>query len=855
MTEPTDKWHDLLHRLAMGEVVDWDTQDINSQAEASIVEQLKSIEAIQRVFATQKAEPTTVKQRTEAKLFEWGHLHVVEKLGEGAYGEVYRAFDPILNRDVALKLLKPDQLATFHSKLFIEEAQRIARVRNRHVLAIHGAGVNQARAGFWSDLIVGNTLAGQVSMTLGDLLQVASSMSHALGAVHQAGLVHGDVKAANVMKDQNDQLVLMDFGAGLESGTEHASNHSIGSPMLMAPELFQQQPKSPATDMYALGCLLFYLASGQYPVKGENILDIVAAHQQQKYLKLLTLRPDLPASMSQLIQQLIAPQAADRPTAFEVNKRVEDIINEPARLKKRRLLLGIMGSLLVGMLLASTGLYFANVERQKAVLEQQKAQTVNDFLHEILGSSFNLGTGREVRVADMLALAATNAKNDFKDQPKILANLTTTLGQSFQNLQMMEQSQDQLLKSLSLHQTLYGDDHPDTLQVKLLLSRTEESMGNYQASGDLCQSVITQSQSKPQLKKTLQSAEVLCAIVKTSLAEYAEAEAVLSRLIAEAEQAAKPTNHLYLALMAQSQNHFNRSDFAAAVDAAQKAIETIRQVKNFKATNLLAANNQLAVALSSQGKYAEAEPIMVEQLELSEQYYGVNNMGYLQMLINLGANLQSQGKLTAAVKIQEQSVSLIESLKGSSDRMTLSSQMNLANTYVSLNRLEEGEQLMRDVLKVSTNVLGPDRMETFMLQYNLGELLNNTGRFNESLSLSQQSLPQMQTTLGDAHLVTLLTQDNMAVSFTGIQQHQQALAYFKTVLQGLESGFGQDNPYYLLVKGHQVDGLIQAGEIEQAAGMQQQLIEVQRRVLGETHEQVLQAEVKLKGLLTDLQNQ
>ncbi|MGJ8663359.1 MAG: serine/threonine protein kinase, partial [Marinicella sp.] len=305
MSDQNDHWEKLLNQLAEGSEVEWDTQEIKNRTDAELLAQLKKIHDIQKVFTTQNSTPDQAEDKPLKTLFEWGHLQVLEKLGEGGYGEVFRSFDPVLNREVALKLLKPDQLATFHSKLFIEEAQRIARVRNRHVLAIHGAAVNDGRAGFWSDLIVGHTLVNQTHMGLSGLLEVAASMSHALGAVHQAGLVHGDVKAANVMQDQNDQYVLMDFGAGLESGSEHVSNHSIGSPLLMAPELFQEQPKSPATDMYALGCLLFKLACGQYPIQGENILDVAAAHEQHEYLQLQSLGTGLPGSMIHLIHQLI----------------------------------------------------------------------------------------------------------------------------------------------------------------------------------------------------------------------------------------------------------------------------------------------------------------------------------------------------------------------------------------------------------------------------------------------------------------------------------------------------------------------------------------------------------------------
>ena len=126
MKEPSDRWLALLNQLAEKGEVDWDTQPIDGDEDAELLAQLKSIDDIQKVFAVKHPHDSSHLPADSQALFHWGQLQVLAPLGEGGYGEVFQAYDPVLNRKVALKLLKPDQLAAFHSKLFIEEAQRMA---------------------------------------------------------------------------------------------------------------------------------------------------------------------------------------------------------------------------------------------------------------------------------------------------------------------------------------------------------------------------------------------------------------------------------------------------------------------------------------------------------------------------------------------------------------------------------------------------------------------------------------------------------------------------------------------------------------------------------------------------------
>ena len=257
MTEDKNLLDRIAEDLADGKVIDWESSKQSITGKRRLIDQLNAIARISAAYELNSqnshSEPSVAKEQV---VFEWGHLQVLEKIGEGSFGEVYRAYDSVLDREVALKLLKQDKLAPIQSRAFIQEARRLAKVRNRHVLAIHGANVHDSRVGMWSDLIDGINLAEKQSSenqakpgySSSQLIQVIAALADALIAVHGAGLIHGDIKPSNVMQDSSNKLTLMDFGAGTEfSEDQLKSGYLMGTLLYMAPELFQKNELSSAS--------------------------------------------------------------------------------------------------------------------------------------------------------------------------------------------------------------------------------------------------------------------------------------------------------------------------------------------------------------------------------------------------------------------------------------------------------------------------------------------------------------------------------------------------------------------------------------------------------------------------------
>jgi tetratricopeptide (TPR) repeat protein len=239
-------------------------------------------------------EPADAPPASEA----WGKFRLVARVGHGSFGEVYRAWDPDLEREVALKLLLPGSVGGDDEyRAMLREARALAAVQHTNIVHVYGVDRHDGRVGFWTDFVRGRTLSFLVSSQgpfgYREAALIGLDVAKALSAVHRAGILHRDIKAENVMREEGGRILLMDFGL---STLPQRQNEIAGTPNYMAPEIFGGAPATVTTDVYAVGVLLFYLVSGQHPARlgGLTAKEAAAAISQRRTLT--DLRPDLSES-------------------------------------------------------------------------------------------------------------------------------------------------------------------------------------------------------------------------------------------------------------------------------------------------------------------------------------------------------------------------------------------------------------------------------------------------------------------------------------------------------------------------------------------------------------------------------
>ena len=358
---------DLAVAIADGSPIDWRTVESSGAAQSDplTVEHLRVISEIvslHRKLASSPAVHTSIAdqlrehepQPPDAReaLPSWGPLRLIEMLGQGSFGEVYRAWDPHLDREVALKLLRRGMSGRASGSSFVEEGRLLAKVRHPNVITVFGADRIGDHAGIWMELVDGGTLEQQLRadgpFPAGLVAKIGRDLARALGAVHRAGLLHRDIKAQNVMRDRDGRIVLMDFGAGREEQAATASRELAGTPLYLAPEMFEGAGASVRSDVYSLGVLLYHLATGSYPVEGATVAEIRDRHGKGSRTALASRRRDLPSPLVRAIDRALAPDPAMRyENADEMSLAFESLASPRAR--RRTIVVMVAALVLAGI--------------------------------------------------------------------------------------------------------------------------------------------------------------------------------------------------------------------------------------------------------------------------------------------------------------------------------------------------------------------------------------------------------------------------------------------------------------------------------------------------------------------------
>jgi TolB-like protein/tetratricopeptide (TPR) repeat protein len=272
-----------------------------------------------------------------------GSYEVVAQIGAGGMGEVYRARDTKLERDVAIKLL-PEAFARDPERLarFQREARMLAALNHPNIAAIYGLEEDAERNYLVMELVPGETLRERIArenpVPVEEALAIAKQIAEALEAAHDKSIIHRDLKPANVMVTNEGRVKVLDFGLAKEAHAANSIDSALtsagitevgvvmGTPAYMSPEQIMGRAIDHRTDIFSLGTMLYELATGQHPFQGRSSAELTSAILRDTPRPASELRAELPEELERVIQRCLEKIPADRfPSARDLRNGLRGV--------------------------------------------------------------------------------------------------------------------------------------------------------------------------------------------------------------------------------------------------------------------------------------------------------------------------------------------------------------------------------------------------------------------------------------------------------------------------------------------------------------------------------------------------
>ncbi|MGW1296689.1 tetratricopeptide repeat protein [Streptomyces sp. NPDC002533] len=704
---------------------------------------------------------------------------LLELIGRGGMGEVWRALDESLGRQVAVKCLKPmgpqhDQAFTrVLRERFRREARVAASLQHRGVTVVHDFGEYEGVLYLVMELLDGQNLSQlleeneQHPLPVEHVVDIAEQVADALGYTHRQGIVHRDLKPANIMRLTDGTVKICDFGIarlGHDIGMTSrltTTGLAMGTPHYMSPEQISGKEVDHRSDLYSLGCVLYEIATGVPPFDQEDAWAVLVGHRDTPPEPLRTHRAELPGFFDRVVLDLLAKAPEERPV--------------DAGDLRRRIVLGRTGEqpALGPGPLAHSGAGPLPAPRERPLPAWTRSMTAG---HRATGAT-GAYTERPDPAAGLTgqwttARATVPHTGSFVSvsagppAPDLLAGLEGrhSAGIDLGRLGRWEEAGEVHRQVAEQRDRVLGPDHPDTLashyEIGLTLSRTgraEEALHAFTRVAEGRERTL--GADHPQTLAARQGT----AHALGRLGRHAEAHQVYGTVLAVRERVMGPDHPDTLRC------RHNLAFNLCRLGRPEESCRIAREVADARARVLgpthpdtLVTRYEVAYTLGRLGRWAEALATYQEVARARADVLGADHPDTFAARYEAGISLGRLGRDEEALELYRSLVADRTRTAGAADPETLRARHGLGVNLGRLGRWDEALAEARDVCALRERALGPDHPDTVISRREVAAGLGWLGRWSEALVAYRQVAEARTRTLGPDHPQTLAARDDEA---------------------------------------------------------------------------------------------
>ena len=720
-----------------------------------------------------------------------GPYRLVAELARGGMGVVYLAerSDGQFEQRVALKLVKQGMDSDEIHRRFLSERQILARLNHPHIARLLDGGVSaEGRPWFAVEYIEGSALLDHCEshdLGLSDRLGLFLDVCDAVRSAHQHLVVHRDLKPSNILVTPDGQVKVIDFGIAkvLGDGTDGepgltATGVRVMTPQYAAPEQVSGAPVTTATDVYALGAVLYELLSGSPAHRFESgtlsevervvcrvapdppsaVAPATRAHRLKGDLDTITLmalrkEPDRRYATVEQLAADLRRHLAGQPVAARpgsASYRAAKFVG------RHRLGVAAAAALLLSVLtgLGST-IWQARVAAERARLasaEAAKQRAVRDFLIRLFEASDpKVSRGRELTALELLDRGRHGLDTALVAQPEVRSQLLATVATVYTALGHAPQADTLFGQAVALTRTLPGSVDPDLAAALTAWADNLLMEGRFDSAGLVLTEAIDRLRGRDRDDPRVAEPLKRLGRVYTFTGRHARAAALLREAMAidlrhhgiGSREVAEDADDLGEALL--------RLDSLAAADSAiGVALATWRRVLPPDHPSLLWTLSNLAAVRRAQGDDAEAERLLTEVLAGQRRLYPNGHSELAHTLTDLGDLLADHGRYAEAESLLAPAVAMHRTLLGPDNMHATILVERLADVRFQQGKLEAAKHDLRAVVVVWWRTQGPTAPPTLDAIDRLSVCVRELGRYGEAAALANQALAGRREVLGDS---------------------------------------------------------------------------------------------------------